>query len=482
MENFSKFVICSLLVCCLPVTILSDSNSQDGYWFERADMPTARQEILPGELDGKVYVIGGWLDGYNITDLVEMYDPATNTWTALPPLPRPRHHCALAAIDGILYVVGGYINTAWPSWIAVDTTLAYDPVADEWTPRAPMIVGRGEHCAVAYQGKIYVTGGNQSYGSITSVVEVYDPDTDSWSQVSDMLTPRHHHASVVIDSLVYVVGGRQGFWGGPYTSISMIEAYSPVSDTWYSIADMPNPRGGLSAASIGGKLYTFGGEIPGLFSNVEEYDPAGNSWRDLTPMLTPRHGTAAVVIGDTAFIIGGGKAAGIRVDNSNQGFVLGTCVDTDYDGYGDSDDPANTCPVDNCPSIFNPDQLDSDADAIGDTCDICPFDPDNDIDEDGWCADVDNCPEDYNPDQSDADSNGVGDVCDYVCGDANSDRQVNVADAVFLISYVFKGGPAPIPVCAGNANGDGGTNVGDAVYLIAYVFSGGPPPNVFCCR
>lgn len=69
-----------------------------------------------------------------------------------------------------------------------------------------------------------------------------------------------------------------------------------------------------------------------------------------------------------------------------------------------------------------------------------------------------------------------------VCGDANGDGSVNVADAVYIINYVFKGGPAPDPVCAGDANGDGGVNVGDAVYLIAYVFLGGPAPVEGCCQ
>ncbi len=64
----------------------------------------------------------------------------------------------------------------------------------------------------------------------------------------------------------------------------------------------------------------------------------------------------------------------------------------------------------------------------------------------------------------------------YICGDANGDAAVNVADAVFMINYVFKGGAAPEPVEAGDANGDGDANVADAVYLINYVFNGGPPP------
>lgn len=71
-------------------------------------------------------------------------------------------------------------------------------------------------------------------------------------------------------------------------------------------------------------------------------------------------------------------------------------------------------------------------------------------------------------------------ISETICGDANGDGQVNVGDAVFLISYIFKGGPAPDPVEAADANGDGETNVGDAVYIINFVFKGGPPPSADC--
>ncbi len=66
----------------------------------------------------------------------------------------------------------------------------------------------------------------------------------------------------------------------------------------------------------------------------------------------------------------------------------------------------------------------------------------------------------------------------YVCGDANGDGMVNVGDAIYIINFVFKGGPPPVPMNAGDANCDGGVNVGDAVYIINFVFSGGPAP---CC-
>lgn len=69
----------------------------------------------------------------------------------------------------------------------------------------------------------------------------------------------------------------------------------------------------------------------------------------------------------------------------------------------------------------------------------------------------------------------------YVCGDADGSMAVNVADAVYIINYVFKGGPAPDPLCVGDANGDGFVNIGDAVYLVNYIFKGGAPPVADCC-
>jgi hypothetical protein len=80
----------------------------------------------------------------------------------------------------------------------------------------------------------------------------------------------------------------------------------------------------------------------------------------------------------------------------------------------------------------------------------------------------------------DLNANGVPDECEAIdyakCGDANGDYTCNVGDAVFLITYVFKGGPAPDPLASGDANADCNCNVGDAVYVINYVFKGGDPP------
>jgi hypothetical protein len=63
-------------------------------------------------------------------------------------------------------------------------------------------------------------------------------------------------------------------------------------------------------------------------------------------------------------------------------------------------------------------------------------------------------------------------------GDANSDLTVSSADIVYLVNYLFKGGPAPNPLWKGDANGDCTVNISDTVYLVAYLFKGGPPPHL----
>jgi hypothetical protein len=65
-------------------------------------------------------------------------------------------------------------------------------------------------------------------------------------------------------------------------------------------------------------------------------------------------------------------------------------------------------------------------------------------------------------------------------GDANGDGSIDVSDAVFLISYIFSGGPAPDPLAAGDANCDGEVDISDAVFLISYIFSGGLAPCPGC--
>jgi hypothetical protein len=86
-------------------------------------------------------------------------------------------------------------------------------------------------------------------------------------------------------------------------------------------------------------------------------------------------------------------------------------VDQDLDGVCDAHD--------NCPSVYNPTQHDSDGDGSGDECDV-----DGDRDGDGVPDIADNCILVANPDQADQDLDGVGDACDN-CPSLSNARQTD---------------------------------------------------------
>lgn len=73
-------------------------------------------------------------------------------------------------------------------------------------------------------------------------------------------------------------------------------------------------------------------------------------------------------------------------------------------------------------------------------------------------------------------------ACCVVAGDANDDGKVTGGDAVFIIAYIFRGGPEPSCMTAADANHDCRLTVGDSVYIINFIFKGGPPPVCVPCK
>jgi hypothetical protein len=66
------------------------------------------------------------------------------------------------------------------------------------------------------------------------------------------------------------------------------------------------------------------------------------------------------------------------------------------------------------------------------------------------------------------------------CGDANASGEVDIDDVVYLIAYIFSGGPGPDPSEAADVDCSGGVDIDDVVYLIMYIFAGGPVPCEGC--
>ena len=111
--------------------------------------------ISIAEVDGKLFVIGGSQSNSRLAT-VEVYDPATDSWTKRADMPTARKNTAAAVVNGIIYVFGG---TKFIECACLTATEAYDPKTDLWTTKQAMPTSRYGLAAVPLNGKIYVIGG-----------------------------------------------------------------------------------------------------------------------------------------------------------------------------------------------------------------------------------------------------------------------------------------------------------------------------------
>lgn len=193
----------------------------DTDWVVRNPMPRPRGASVTGVIDGLIYVAGGLGDGATAVDLVDSYDPATDTWTPLAPLPAPRDHACGGVIDGILYVAGG--RTGDPDG-PQPTLYAYDPTTNQWSMRAPMPTGRGGTACGVIDGTLIVVGGEGNAADPSGVfpqTESYAPVTDTWTTLEPMTHPRHGMAAAVVLGKLYVPGGAttEGFGASDYNDV-----------------------------------------------------------------------------------------------------------------------------------------------------------------------------------------------------------------------------------------------------------------------
>jgi N-acetylneuraminic acid mutarotase len=285
----------------------------DGWSLGHA-MPLARSEHAVAELDGRIWVLGGYPPGRLPSNLVQIYDPATSRWSLGPRLPQPIHHTHAAAVGGKLYVMGGEIDgasTGRPE-IFVNHTWVHDPAVGGWVLRAPMPTARSGGAKAVIDGRIYVAGGRPPAGH---AFEVYDPATDKWEKLPDLPTQRNHLAMVALDGKIIVAGGRFGP-GATAERTDVVEIYDPATRTWTKGAPLPAPRGGITGAAHGGCMFVFGGEgerthVLGLTPNTYAYDPRANRWTTLPNLPIAVHGLkGTAVIGGRIFLPGGGITLG----------------------------------------------------------------------------------------------------------------------------------------------------------------------------
>jgi N-acetylneuraminic acid mutarotase len=178
-------------------------------WSQAASMPTQRSYLAAAAVNGKIYAIGGFNDSSPTLNNVEVFDPASNTWNTTGPMQRGRYGLAAAAINGKIYAIGGFVAVGVVIGPSVVVEV-YDPASNTWSSAASMPTGRGYLAAAAVNAKVYAIGGNNVSSFALNTVEVYDPSSNSWSAAPPLLTARMQFAAADTNGLVYAIGGLDG--------------------------------------------------------------------------------------------------------------------------------------------------------------------------------------------------------------------------------------------------------------------------------
>lgn len=138
-------------------------------------MLTPRMSAAVGVLGGKIYVAGGQTSGIVTSNALEVYDPVTDTWSTLAPMPAPREALGGGAFFGRFCVFGGRTASAGPTGNAFPETWCYDPKTNAWDAGPDMTTPRVETASATLDGFLYALGGRAASEIAVATVERLRP-------------------------------------------------------------------------------------------------------------------------------------------------------------------------------------------------------------------------------------------------------------------------------------------------------------------
>jgi N-acetylneuraminic acid mutarotase len=264
-----------------PVNVCEMYNPGTNQWITETPMPTARSDFAIAVYNNQIYVIGGEV-GNGFVGNNEVYDPGTNTWETKVSMPIPRADLSASVINGKIYLIGGKeYSSISPYYSETDVTEVYDPSTDTWTTAAPMPTAVFGYASAVMDGQIYIIGGLQVSSSLggNGIVDdnqVYDPQNDTWSLAVNMPSEVTYGAAAatagfMAPQMLYVVGG---LFMDSYSN--SVEVYNEENTSWSTGASMPTARAYLGVVVVNDILYAIGGfDGQNWLSTVEAYTPVG---------------------------------------------------------------------------------------------------------------------------------------------------------------------------------------------------------------
>ncbi len=292
-------------------------------WNAGPSLSAPRWHMQGLSVGGKVWAVGGYYESGYCAD-IEIYDPASRTWSVLANPFSGWGQAFAAASNGRVYAMGGLASCL----TLAGTVEEYDPVSGVLTSVADIPVSTyNPGIAASADGKIYVVGGcvpptavNDAVGPPTylDILQVYDTQSGTWSIKRSMPIQRFGLAAVFgTDGRLYAMGGHTP----DGHSVAQVDVYDPVTDMWAPCAPLPGARYHLVGVRAGstGRLFAIGGlgDLTGL-TDVDEFDPATNIWTPRAGLTQGRWYHGATALGDAIYVMGGKTRVGDYIpDNSN---------------------------------------------------------------------------------------------------------------------------------------------------------------------
>lgn len=150
---------------------------------------------------------------------------------------------AVVALDGLLYVTGGAVLEDGDG---IDLVQCFDPKTNSWKELQSMLIPRSGSAACSLNGHLYVIGGWHASTENTNKVERYDPSKDEWEWVASLNERRYRPGVAVIEGSIYVCGGEEG-WDRYHDTI---ERYDAEANQWLVVGEMPSSRSWLSCVAL----------------------------------------------------------------------------------------------------------------------------------------------------------------------------------------------------------------------------------------
>ena len=289
------------------------------------DLPTPRGGFATAVLGDEIFTIGGE-GGGKAYDEVEAYNPTTNTWRTLAPMPTARHGIQAAVCNVGVYIAAGGAEQAGGAPTNDHEVLSLGSLEpcepSEPTPKitkiswkdvadAPVAVTEAQGTAV--EGKLYVFGGYTSWASFctTKRSDVYDPATNTWERLPDMPEPWTHAGVAVDGDDIYLAGGYLNKPNCNRAEVATTTVWKFDSDekTWSkNLPPLPEPRGSSGFVRVGRTLHFFGGTDTDREDKGDHWAlrlDGGTAWERLAPLPNPRSHMAYVTFDDKIYVIGG---------------------------------------------------------------------------------------------------------------------------------------------------------------------------------